>query len=78
MTELNAELARRAIVEHTRRLAESAAAAGPDAVVPTAPKWTIADLVEHPLTDREAADISIEGDIDLARHWLDNTAHVSG
>src|SRR3954454_19431032 len=47
MTELNAEQARRAIVEHTRRLAESAAAAGPDAVVPTAPEWTITDLVEH-------------------------------
>src|SRR3979409_2662117 len=37
MTELNAEHARRAIVEHTRRLAESAAAAGPDAAVPTIP-----------------------------------------
>src|SRR5437016_1255649 len=47
MTELNAETARRAIVEHTRRLAESAAAAGPDAAVPTAPKWTITDLVGH-------------------------------
>ncbi|WP_405163680.1 maleylpyruvate isomerase family mycothiol-dependent enzyme [Nocardia sp. NBC_01499] len=47
MTELNTERARRAIVEHTRRLAESAAAAGPDAAVPTAPKWTITDLVEH-------------------------------
>lgn len=47
MTELNAEHARRAIVEHTRRLAESAAVAGPDAVVPTAPEWTIIDLVEH-------------------------------
>jgi uncharacterized protein (TIGR03083 family) len=47
MTELNAEHARRAIVEHTRRLAESAAAAGPDAPVPTTPKWTITDLVEH-------------------------------
>src|SRR3954462_12978245 len=47
MTELNAERARRAIVEHTRRLAESAAAAGPDTPAPTAPKWTIADLVEH-------------------------------
>jgi uncharacterized protein (TIGR03083 family) len=47
MTELNAEQARRAIVEHTRRLAESAAVAGPDTVVPTAPKWTVADLVEH-------------------------------
>ena len=47
MTELNAEPARRAIVEHTRRLAESAAAAGPDAAVPTAPKWTITDLVAH-------------------------------
>src|SRR3954471_11266822 len=47
MTELNAEHARRAIVEHTRRLAESAAAAGPDAAVPTSPEWTITDLVEH-------------------------------
>jgi uncharacterized protein (TIGR03083 family) len=47
MTELNAEHARRATVEHTRRLAESAAAAGPDAAVPTASKWTITDLVEH-------------------------------
>ena len=47
MTELNAEQTRQAIVEHTRRLAESAAAAGPDAAVPTAPKWTVADLVEH-------------------------------
>ncbi|AWS49268.1 maleylpyruvate isomerase family mycothiol-dependent enzyme [Streptosporangium sp. 'caverna'] len=47
MTELNAELARQAIVEHTRRLVESAAAAGPDAAVPTAPEWTITDLVEH-------------------------------
>ncbi len=47
MTELNVEHARREIVEHTRRLAESAAAAGPDAAVPTAPEWTITDLVEH-------------------------------
>lgn len=47
MTELNADQARRAIVEHTRRLAEAAVAAGPDAAVPTAPEWTVADLVEH-------------------------------
>lgn len=47
MTELNAERARQAIVEHTRRLAESAAAAGPDAAVPTAPQWTVTQLVEH-------------------------------
>jgi uncharacterized protein (TIGR03083 family) len=47
MTELNPELARRAIVEHTRRLAEAAAAAGPDAAVPTTPEWTVTDLVEH-------------------------------
>ncbi|MYV95116.1 hypothetical protein GT350_33650, partial [Streptomyces sp. SID1034] len=47
MTELNAELARHAIVEHTRRLAESAAAAGPEAAVPTAPKWIVSDLVAH-------------------------------
>jgi uncharacterized protein (TIGR03083 family) len=47
MTELNPERARRAIVEHTRRLAESAVAAGPDAPVPTTPEWTVADLVAH-------------------------------
>ncbi|MCY1140306.1 maleylpyruvate isomerase family mycothiol-dependent enzyme [Actinoplanes sp. Pm04-4] len=45
--ELNAEQARQAIVEHTRRLAESAAAAGPGAVVPTTPGWTVKELVEH-------------------------------
>jgi uncharacterized protein (TIGR03083 family) len=47
MTDLNAEAARRAIVEHTRRLADSAAAAGPDAAVPTTPEWTVRELVEH-------------------------------
>ncbi|WP_030244762.1 maleylpyruvate isomerase family mycothiol-dependent enzyme [Streptomyces sp. NRRL S-350] len=47
MTELNAERARQAIVEHTRRLAESATAAGPDATVPTNPGWTVTELVEH-------------------------------
>jgi uncharacterized protein (TIGR03083 family) len=47
MTEPNAERHRQAIVDHTRRLAESAAAAGPDAAVPTAPEWTITDLVRH-------------------------------
>src|SRR3954462_11387123 len=47
MTELNPERARRAIVEHTQRLAESAAAAGFDAAVPTAPEWSITELVEH-------------------------------
>src|SRR3979409_1609842 len=47
MTGLNAAQARRAIVEPTRRLAQSAAAAGPDAAVPTTTKWTITDLVEH-------------------------------
>jgi len=31
-----------------------------------------------PLTDREATNIIVDGDIDLAQHWLDNTAHVSG
>jgi hypothetical protein len=31
-----------------------------------------------PLTDREATNISIDGDTHLAHHWLDNTAHVSG
>lgn len=47
MTEFSPTQARRAIVEHTRRLAESAAAAGPAAAVPTAPGWTITDLVAH-------------------------------
>src|ERR1700712_3863698 len=47
MTELSAKQARRAIVEYTRRLAESAATAGPDAAVPTTPAWTITELVEH-------------------------------
>ncbi|WP_328330377.1 maleylpyruvate isomerase N-terminal domain-containing protein [Kribbella sp. NBC_00382] len=47
MSKLIAERARHGIVEHTRRLAESAVAAGPDAVVPTAPEWTVAELVEH-------------------------------
>ncbi|MFJ3407323.1 maleylpyruvate isomerase family mycothiol-dependent enzyme [Promicromonospora sp. NPDC090134] len=47
MTELNAGRARWAIVEHTRRLADSAAAAGPAAAVPTTPGWTVADLVAH-------------------------------
>lgn len=46
-TELNADQARRAIAEHTERLAESAVAAGPGAAVPTAPEWTVADLVGH-------------------------------
>ncbi|MGN6174287.1 MAG: maleylpyruvate isomerase N-terminal domain-containing protein, partial [Streptosporangiaceae bacterium] len=36
-----------AIVEHTRRLVQAASAAGPDAPVPTAPPWTITNLVEH-------------------------------
>lgn len=47
MTELQAEQVRQAIVEHTRHLAESASAAGPDAAVPTTPGWTITDLVQH-------------------------------
>ena len=47
MTELNTQDTRRAIVEHTRRLAEAATASGPDTAVPTAPGWMIADLVEH-------------------------------
>lgn len=47
MTELSADRARKAIVEHTRDLAEAVAAAGPDADVPTASGWTVTDLVEH-------------------------------
>jgi uncharacterized protein (TIGR03083 family) len=47
VTEPDPERARRAIVEHTRQLAEAAAAAGPDAAVPTTPGWSVTDLVEH-------------------------------
>jgi uncharacterized protein (TIGR03083 family) len=47
LIELSSERTRQAIVEHTRRLAESAATAGPDAAVPTAPEWTVTKLVEH-------------------------------
>ncbi|MCR6487848.1 maleylpyruvate isomerase family mycothiol-dependent enzyme [Amycolatopsis sp. OK19-0408] len=47
MTEVSTECSRRAIVDHTRRLAEAAAAAGPDAAVPTTPGWTVTDLVAH-------------------------------
>src|SRR5688500_1502539 len=47
MAEIEAGRARGAIVDHTRRLAESAVAAGPDTAVPTAPGWTVAELVEH-------------------------------
>lgn len=47
ITELNTERARQGIVEHSRRLGESAVAAGPATGVPTAPAWTIADLVAH-------------------------------
>jgi uncharacterized protein (TIGR03083 family) len=32
----------------------------------------------RPLADREAIDISIDGEVDLAQRWIDNTAHVSG
>jgi hypothetical protein len=38
---------REAILEHSRRLAESAVSAGPVAAVPTAPGWTTTDLVAH-------------------------------
>ncbi|WP_112241747.1 maleylpyruvate isomerase family mycothiol-dependent enzyme [Kribbella monticola] len=47
MRKLSAERTRQAVVDHTRRLAESAVQAGPDAAVPTAPEWTVTDLVEH-------------------------------
>jgi uncharacterized protein (TIGR03083 family) len=31
-----------------------------------------------PLTDPAANNITVDGDIDLARHWVQHTAHVSG
>src|ERR1041384_1396467 len=31
-----------------------------------------------PLADRESTGINVDGDTDIAQHWLDNTAHVSG
>jgi len=30
-----------------------------------------------PLSDGETANISVDGDTDLAQHWLDNTGHAS-
>jgi predicted lipid carrier protein YhbT len=30
-----------------------------------------------PLTDRDATNISVDGDTELAQHWIDNTAHAS-
>ncbi|WP_020659991.1 SCP2 sterol-binding domain-containing protein [Amycolatopsis benzoatilytica] len=161
MTEVNAERTRRAIVDHTRRLADSAVAAGADAAVaanrplaidadiasalitnhfamlasPTwemqrpesaqalrgtgqTLQWLATDTAEgtgtwfverrpdgatwqpstrqadvtitgpagtlllvltrrRPLADRDAADITVEGDAGLAQHWLDNSAHSS-
>ena len=47
MTERHSERDRRAVIEHTRRLAEAVSVAGPDTAVPTTPGWTITDLVEH-------------------------------
>ncbi|MEU8227874.1 maleylpyruvate isomerase family mycothiol-dependent enzyme [Kribbella sp. NPDC048915] len=47
MTELTAERVRQGIVEHSRRLAESAVATDPGTAVPTAPEWNVAELVEH-------------------------------
>jgi hypothetical protein len=31
-----------------------------------------------PLADRAATNVSVDGDTDLAQHWIDSTAHVSG
>ncbi len=31
-----------------------------------------------PLPDCEATNVSVDGDTDLARHWIDHSAHVSG
>ncbi|XVV09118.1 maleylpyruvate isomerase family mycothiol-dependent enzyme [Actinoplanes sp. CA-131856] len=47
MTKLTPERARKAIIDHTHRLAAAATAAGPGTVVPTAPEWTVTDLVAH-------------------------------
>ena len=30
-----------------------------------------------PLTDGQAHDVTIEGDVDLVRHWVEHTAHVA-
>ena len=45
--ELSAERCRQALQDHTERLAESARAAGNEALVPTCPDWTVTSLVEH-------------------------------
>lgn len=45
--ELSAARYRRALRDHTDRLAECVGVAGREASVPTCPDWTVADLVEH-------------------------------
>lgn len=46
-TEMIAERRRKALVAHTRQLAECARTAGGEAAVPTCPSWTVTDLVAH-------------------------------
>lgn len=44
----------------------------------TDPEWFALVLTRRlPLTDGDADHVSVDGDIDLARHWLQHTAHIS-
>lgn len=45
--EITAERRRQGLLAHTERLAECVGASRSDAVVPTCPGWTVADLVSH-------------------------------
>lgn len=47
MSDVKPETIRNAIVEHTRRFAESAVTTGAGTAVPTTPEWTVAELVDH-------------------------------
>ena len=69
MTELDAACVRAAIVEQTRGLAQSAAVAGPEAAVPTAPGWTV--TVDGKPAAIERADVVVRAvKIDPGTHDL--------
>ena len=47
-------------------------------VTVTGPARSLLLVLIRRLPLSETTDISVDGDTDLAQHWLDNTAHVSG
>ena len=50
----------------------------PAGVTVTGPARSLLLTLTRRLPLTESTDLSIDGDPDLARHWLDNTAHISG